>query len=108
MDATRREALLKEYSEVGSNFRLLTDIRFKLLALLPIAAAAAAALKGDSLGIGGLALSLGLSPRSGLQRTARNDQLYDELVGRRLLERSLGLQDGALPVTSSVARRATQ
>jgi hypothetical protein len=69
MDATRREALLKEYSEVGSNFRLLTDIRFKLLGLLPIAAAAAAALKGDHLG-GKRSSSpcSGLWPHSGLRR----------------------------------------
>jgi hypothetical protein len=98
MDATRREALLKEYSEVGYNFRLLTDIRFRLLALLPIAAAAAAALKGDALGAQGFGLSLfGLVATLGLATyNARNDQLYDELVGRAAsIERSLGLSDGA-------------
>jgi len=97
VDATRREALLREYSEVGANFRLLTDIRFKLLALLPIAAAAAAALKGDPLGIQGFGLSLfGLVATLGLATyNARNDQLYDELVGRAAsVERSLGLPDG--------------
>jgi len=98
MDTARKEALLKEYGEVGSTFRLLTDIRFKLLALLPIAAAAAAAFKGDSLGLGGFAFSLfGLVATLGLATyNARNDQLYDELVGRAAsIERSLGLPDGA-------------
>jgi hypothetical protein len=98
MDATRREALLKEYSEVGQNFRLLTDIRFKLLALLPIAAAVAAALnKDDALGIHAFGLSLfGLVATLGLATyNVRNDQLYDELVGRAAsIERSLGLPDG--------------
>ena len=81
MNATRRDALLKEYGEVGNNFRLLTDIRFKLLALLPIAAAAAAALKGDALDTQAFGLSLfGLVATLGLATyNARNDQLYDEL-----------------------------
>jgi hypothetical protein len=34
----RREALLKEYSEISSNFRALTDIRFRLLQLSAISA----------------------------------------------------------------------
>jgi hypothetical protein len=97
MNATRRNALLKEYSEVGDNFRLLTDIRFKLLTLLPIAAAAAAAIKHDALGTQAFGLSLfGLVATLGLATyNARNDQLYDELVGRAAsIERSLGLPDG--------------
>lgn len=97
MDATRREALLKEYSEVGNNFRLLTDIRFKLLGLLPIAAAAAAALKGDHLSGKGFVLSLfGLVATLGVAAyNERNDQLYDALVTRAAsIERSLGLPDG--------------
>lgn len=98
MDDHRREALLKEYGEVSSNFRLLTDIRFKLLALLPIATAAAAAFKDDSTVIASFALSLfGLVATIGLLTyNARNDQLYDELVGRAAsIERSLGIPDGA-------------
>ena len=97
MDGTRQQALLKEYSEVSSNFRLLTDIRFKLLAFLPIATAAAAALKSDTASIFGLALSMfGLVVTLGLVTyNKRNDQLYNELVGRAAsLERSLGLLDG--------------
>jgi hypothetical protein len=99
----RREALLREYGEVASNFRLLTDIRFKLLAFLPIAAAAAAALRGagaadtttavTTLGLSlfGLIVTLGL-----VSYNARNDQLYNELVGRAAyIERSIDLPDGA-------------
>jgi hypothetical protein len=94
----RREALLKEYGEVSSNFRLLTDIRFKLLAFLPIATAAAAALKGDTLTVGSFVLSLfGLAVTVGLATyNSRNDQLYNELVGRAaFIERSLAIPDGA-------------
>ena len=94
----RRDVLLKEYGEVCNNFRLLTDIRFKLLAFLPIATAAAAVLKGDSLGMGSLVISIfGLAVTIGLVTyNARNDQLYNELVGRAAsIERSLGLPDGA-------------
>ncbi|HEY4265195.1 MAG TPA: hypothetical protein VGM72_07750, partial [Micropepsaceae bacterium] len=98
MAEDRREALLKEYGEVSSNFRLLTDIRFKLLAFLPAATAVATALKGDSLSAASAVLSLfGLAATIGLVTyNLRNDQLYDELVGRAaFIERSLGIPDGA-------------
>ena len=98
MNAMRKESLLKEYSEVNNSFRLLTDIRFKLLAFLPIASAAAAAFKGESLGIGGFGVSLfGLVVTLGLATyNTRNDQLYGELVSRAAqIERSLGIPDGA-------------
>jgi hypothetical protein len=97
----RHEALSDEYHEVASNFRLLTEIRFKLLALLPIAAAAAAALgssAADDHAATVLGLSIfGLAVTSGLvMYNVRNDQLYNELVGRAAnIERSLGLPDGA-------------
>ena len=93
----RREALLREYGEVTANFRNLADIRFRLLGLLPLAAVATAALKGDNSNVSTLALSLfGLIATVGLiTYNARNDQLYDELVGRAGdIERQLGLPDG--------------
>jgi len=97
MKTSRREALLKEYGEVNSNFRMLTDLRFKLLGLLPVAAAAAAALKGENFGFAGFVFSLfGLVVTVAIASyNARNDQLYDELVGRAAsIERSLGIPDG--------------
>jgi hypothetical protein len=99
-----RDALAKEYGEVSGNFRLLTDIRFKLLAFLPVAAGAATALLSAGGGRDGaaevraLALSMfGLAVTVALATyNDRNDQLYDTLVGRAAsIERQLGLSDGA-------------
>jgi hypothetical protein len=98
----RQEALSKEYGEVCNTFRTLTDIRFKLLAFLPIAAAAAvAALTGNAaqqrptvmlaLSLFGLIVTIAL-----VTYNARNDQLYDDLVARAAdIERSLNIPDGA-------------
>jgi hypothetical protein len=94
----RREALLKEYSEISNTFRALTDIRFRLLNLLPIAAAAAAAFKPEGNTPGRLPFALfGLAATLSLVTyNKRNDQLYDELVGRAAaIERELGIPDGA-------------
>jgi hypothetical protein len=93
-----RDVLLREYGEVSNNFRLLTDIRFRLLAFLPVAAGAAALVKPSMSDASTLVFSLfGLVVTVGLATyNARNDQLYDALVGRAAaLERSLGLPDGA-------------
>src|SRR5215831_8600321 len=89
MASSDRDALLAEYAEVSGNFRMLTDIRFKLLAFLPVAAGAAGAVlaRGTASALT-LAFSLfGLVVTIGLVTyNARNDQLYDTLVaGRRLL-----------------------
>jgi hypothetical protein len=100
----RRDALLNEYHEVCDDFRLLSDIRFRLLAFLPLAAGAATGLltsgaENDATGavqtIGlsgfGLVVTLALATYN-----ARNDQLYDALVGRAAsIEWQLGLHDGA-------------
>jgi hypothetical protein len=98
MEQNRRDEVLKEYGEVSSNFRLLTDIRFKLLAFLPIATASAVLLKAQSHGMIGLLLSLfGIATTIGFAiYNTRNDQLYDELVGRAAeIERTLGIPEGA-------------
>ena len=111
MDASRRKAFLKEYNEVCNNFQILTDIRFKLLAFLPIAAAAAAAiLSTDRATVPGLALSLfGLVVTLILVTyNTRSDHPYNELVGiASTLERNLGLLDGGFanrPVAWLVVR----
>jgi hypothetical protein len=99
MTDDRRETLLKEYTEVGQTFRLLTDIRFKLLAFLPLAAGVAGAVVSRTtpqpatlaFSVFGLVVTLGL-----ITYNARNDQLYDTLVFRAAaLERKLGNPDGA-------------
>lgn len=85
---------------VSSMFRMLTDIRFKLLAFLRVAATAASAVvaarEPD-------ASTLTFPPALGLVVTiclvtynTRNDQLDDTLVARAgEVVRSLGLPDGA-------------
>lgn len=98
--ASKRDALKKEYSEVAQNFRLLTNIRFRLLSFLPLFSALAAVLVKESKSISatdqallsllGVSISLGL-----VSYDARNNQLYDELIGRAAdIERTLGVPDG--------------
>ena len=102
MNEQRRKALLREYGEVSTLFRTLTDIRFQLLGILPIASAVTAAVgartqSGGEIGVP-IALALfGLASAVGfVTYNARNDQLYNELVGRAAaIERSIGLPDGA-------------
>ncbi len=102
MNAQRREALLKEYGEVSNLFRTLTDIRFKLLGVLPVASAATVAFGTSGCGFdqAGIPIALavfGLATVVGVVTyNTRNDQLYNELVGRAAaIERSIGLPDGA-------------
>lgn len=102
----RRAALLAEYAEVNNNFRLLTNIRFKLLAFLPIAPAAVLAVitardsgvpsqaveaRTFALGLFGIVVTAGLATYN-----ARNDQIYLWHVERAAsIERELGLPDGS-------------
>ena len=98
MDEQKHEALLKEYGEVSNSFRALADIRFKLLALLPIVTAVAQGWKADDFGAQRLVLSgFGLAITAGLYvYNLRNDQFYDFLIGRAAeIERTLGLPDGS-------------
>jgi hypothetical protein len=44
VNGQRQEVLLKEYGEVSNLFHTLTDLRFRLLGILPIASAVTAAL----------------------------------------------------------------
>jgi hypothetical protein len=91
------ESRLAEYKEVSQNFRTLTEIRFKLLGLLPVGTAlialSTAWSKGEisvPLSLFGLAVTLAL-----IVYNERNNQLYDALVARAgQLENLLGLPDG--------------
>jgi hypothetical protein len=96
---TENKNLVAEYHEVCNNFRLLTDIRFKLLALIPIGTGTAIALtptghpdlKTSLIGLFGFVVT-----SSAALYNIRNDQLYDELVSRAAqLERLLDLKEGA-------------
>jgi hypothetical protein len=99
MPSSRRDALLAEYGEVSNNFRMLTEIRFKLLAFLPLAAGVGASVLAHgsastltlAFSLFGLAVTIGL-----VTYNTRNDQLYDTLVARAAaIERHLGIPDGA-------------
>ena len=94
-----RSARLEEYKHVTAQFRALTDIRFKLLGLLPLGTVATVALttgedgrlSEPGIAAFGFAVTLALGTYNG-----RNDQHYDELVGRAAhLERQLGLPNGS-------------
>jgi len=99
-----------EYQEVCNNFRTLTDIRFRLLAFLPVGTAAGVALtvsdkqawSGGLIGLFGLVVTFSVAFYN-----ARNDQLYDALVARAAeLERCLGVKDGAFAHRPRPWRRA--
>ena len=102
MDDANREILLTEYRELCHNFRLLTDIRFKLLVFLPVAAAAVMALRGIGAGERFVLSLFGLAATAGLiVYNTRNSQLHRELMRRAAaIERQLGAGDGALAAQS--------
>lgn len=101
----REEVLLAVYREVCSNWRLLTEVRFKILALLPpiagLALVGVVSTAGPFEGLQvlarvGLAL-FGLLITFGLYvYDKRNNTLYDDLVSRaRRAEYELGVHTGA-------------
>jgi hypothetical protein len=109
-DDQQNANLQTEYQEVGNNFRTLTDIRFKLLAFLPVGTAAGIALtvsekqtsNGSLIGLFGLVVTASIALYN-----MRNDQLYDALVARAAqLERRMGLRDGAFAQRPRAWQRA--
>jgi hypothetical protein len=97
-DGSLNDARIAEYEQVGSQFRALTDIRFKLLGFLPVgtiatvlAAKDASLIVEQAVAAFGLAVTLCIATYN-----KRNDQLYNELVSRAAeLERELLLQRGS-------------
>jgi hypothetical protein len=98
-DDKRQDVLLEEYRRVVDQFRALTEIRFKLLAYLPLVTVAAVAVAKDTQWVTkpavaafGLVVTLCVATYN-----KRNDQHYDELVGRaaQLEREELGLPYGS-------------
>ena len=99
-----REIRFRLYTETCSAWRMLTDVRFKLLGALPAVTGAALyglfALNAGGSGITrwvrGLACLAGLGVTLGLViYNGRNDGLYDDLISRaRRIEHELGVYTG--------------
>lgn len=97
---SKKAVALAEYREVLAQFRALTAIRFKLLAYLPLGTAALAVFLSRESSL----LAHPALPAFALIATVciatynkRNDQLYDELVGRaaQIEREDLGLIHGS-------------
>jgi hypothetical protein len=88
------ESLRTVYAEASSNFRKLTEIRFQLLALLPLGTGLALstdiASKNEGFALFGAAVTIALWVYD-----QRNNQHYDELVAQAAsIERELGIFGG--------------
>lgn len=104
LDPNRQAVLLALYSEVCNGWRTLTDVRFKLLSLLPtVSVAVIITLLSHSEGAGALAPAvrtfialLGLLLTGAIRLyDLRNTDLYNDLVGRgRQIEAELGIHTG--------------
>ena len=98
-DDRAKEIALAEYKEVLTQFRTLTDIRFKLLTYLPLGTVAAAVFVPPTNDL----VKQPLIPAFAFVVTLciatynkRNDQHYDELVSRAAeLERDLQIEHGS-------------
>lgn len=95
----KKEIALAEYKEVVTQFRALTDIRFKLLTYLPLGTVAAAVfvqkasdlVKEPAIPAFAFVVTLCIATYD-----KRNDQHYDELVSRAAeLERELQIEHGS-------------
>ena len=95
-----QDRLRLEYEQTSELMRTLTDIRFRLMAIVPVFAGISVGFFGhpqpaaELLGVGvlGLAATLGI-----YFYERRNTELYAEAATRaRQLERELGLQSGPL------------
>lgn len=98
-DDRTKEIALAEYKEVVTQFRALTDIRFKLLTYLPLGTVAAAVfvpatndlVKQPAIPAFAFVVTLCIATYD-----KRNDQHYDELVSRAAeLERELQIEHGS-------------
>ena len=94
-----KDIALAEYKEVVTQFRTLTDIRFKLLTYLPLGTVAAAVfvpgtndlVKQPAIPAFAFVVTLCIAAYN-----KRNDQHYDELVSRAAeLERELQIEHGS-------------
>jgi hypothetical protein len=103
-DEVSRKVLLSEQNEAAAAWRMLTDVRFKLLALLPPVSALALAAIVSPKGIMEeadppvrvAAAAFGFLVVLGLRiYDRRNDDLYDDLISRaRRAEYELGIDTG--------------
>jgi len=94
-----KDIALAEYTEVLTQFRTLTDIRFKLLTYLPLGTVAAAVFvpeKNNLVNQPAIAVFAFVVTLCIATYDKRNDQHYDELVSRAAeLERELQIEHGS-------------
>jgi hypothetical protein len=125
---SQESPLKTEYEQVNDNFRMLSDIRFKLLALIPTLAGASIyvlshiAISAQGLGRNGpldpdkalyeygtvvLVCVLGFLATLGITiYDQRNTELYNALIGRaKKLEKSLGIEEAQFNARPKRGRR---